>query len=306
MIDRFETWIDCIMAHGPAQIISMARARGQIPILAYHAIGEPERFEEHLKFLLRHSRPLSLDALITACHAVRARPRRAVLLSFDDGDRSLIDVVLPLLKERGIPGVAFVISDLLGSHRLPWWSEVEALLSAGGSSSLLQGVDNALAVPTLKRMSDSYRHRAVKELRLSSSSVATNPEQLTQADLRALEAAGISIGNHTNTHACLPRCSRTKVESEIRDAHSKLESALGHPPKSFAYPNGDWDPRAETVLTELGYEAAFLFDHRTNRLPISNPFRISRVRVDATTSMDRYRMIVSGLHPTLHRLRGGK
>jgi peptidoglycan/xylan/chitin deacetylase (PgdA/CDA1 family) len=217
-----------------------------------------------------------------------------------------MSVVLPILSERGIPGVAFVISNLVESDRLPWWAEVEDLQSAGASSDLLNGVDKTLTVRALKQMPDSYRDKVIEELRSSVPPVVMHAKQLTPADLRALETGGISIGNHTNTHPCLPQCSRMKLEAEIRDAHSLLEFGLGHPPKAFAYPNGDWDQRAEKVLKDLGYEAAFLFDHRTNRLPISDSLRISRLRVDSTTTMDRFRMIVSGLHPALHRLRGGK
>jgi peptidoglycan/xylan/chitin deacetylase (PgdA/CDA1 family) len=306
VLDRIEPVVDWILAHGSAQIVSVARPRAQVQVLAYHAIDQPERFEDHVNFLMRHCRPVSLDQVIAAGHGTKELPGHAVLLSFDDGDRSLMDVVLPLLKERGIPGVAFVISGLLHSERPPWWSEVEALLSAGGTSDRLKGVDRESAVRTLKRMSDTKRNKVVEELRSSAPTVAASTQQLTQADLRGLETNGISIGNHTNTHSCLPQCSRTKLEAEIQDAHSMLEIALGHSPKAFAYPNGDWDQRAEKVLKDLGYEAAFLFDHRTNRLPIRDPLRISRVRVDSTTSMDRFRMIISGLHPTLHRLRGGK
>jgi peptidoglycan/xylan/chitin deacetylase (PgdA/CDA1 family) len=306
VIDRIEPAVDRILSHSLVQMVFVKRSRTHVPVLAYHGIGRHERFEDHLKFLLRHRRPISLDELIGACHGIRELPKHAVLLSFDDGDPSLVDIVLPLFRERGIPGVAFVISSLVESDRRPWWSEVETLLSAGGSSGLLQGNEKALAVRALKRVPDTNRESVVEELRLSATHVATKAKQLTRVELRALEEGGISIGNHTSTHPCLPRCSSKKLDAEIRDAHGVLESTLGIPPRAFAYPNGDWDPRAERVLKDLGYEAAFLFDHRTNRLPIHDPLRTSRVRVDSATTMDRFRMIVSGLHPALHRLRGGK
>jgi peptidoglycan/xylan/chitin deacetylase (PgdA/CDA1 family) len=300
-----EPVVDWILAHGPAQIISVASAREQVQVLAYHGIDRPERFEDHVKYLLRYHHPVSLDDLIRACNGLGELPRHAVLLSFDDGDPSLMSVVLPLFRERGIPGVAFVISDLLDSNQPTWWSEVETLLPTEGPSKVLLGADIPSAVRALKQMLDTDRTRMLEELR-SSAVTAPHTAPLTQTDLAALETCGISIGSHTSTHPCLPRCTATKVEAEIRDSHSRLESALGHPPKAFAYPNGDWDSRAEPILKELGYEAAFLFDHRTNPLPIANPLRISRLRVDSATSMDRFRTIVSGLHPALHRLRGGK
>ena len=80
--------------------------------------------------------------------------------------------------------------------------------------------------------------------------------------------------------------------------------ALGHAPRTFAYPNGDWDGRAEEALADAGYEAAFLFDHRANPATPRHPLRISRLRVNSTTSPGRFATIVSGLHPALHRARG--
>jgi hypothetical protein len=50
---------------------------------------------------------------------------------------------------------------------------------------------------------------------------------------------------------------------------------------------------------------AFLFDHRLAPLPLREPLRISRLRVNSDTSTDRFRIILSGLHPTVHRVRGG-
>jgi hypothetical protein len=49
---------------------------------------------------------------------------------------------------------------------------------------------------------------------------------------------------------------------------------------------------------------AFLFDHRVNPATPGHPLRISRVRVNDHTSLDRFAVIVSGLHPALHHARG--
>jgi peptidoglycan/xylan/chitin deacetylase (PgdA/CDA1 family) len=129
--------------------------------------------------------------------------------------------------------------------------------------------------------------------------------QLRSEDVRDLESAGVAIGNHTLTHPCLPRCTDDVLRQEIVQAHEKLTALLTTAPEAFAYPNGDWDPRAEACLAGLGYRSGFVFDHRISRLPLRNPLRVSRVRVNSSTSLDRFELILSGLHPVLHRLRGG-
>jgi peptidoglycan/xylan/chitin deacetylase (PgdA/CDA1 family) len=55
-----------------------------------------------------------------------------------------------------------------------------------------------------------------------------------------LEAAGVSVENHTLTHPCRPRCDDVKAVAEVADADRRLRDALGRAPRVFAYPNGDW------------------------------------------------------------------
>jgi peptidoglycan/xylan/chitin deacetylase (PgdA/CDA1 family) len=101
----------------------------------------------------------------------------------------------------------------------------------------------------------------------------------------------------------LDHCSDETVKEEIVRTHDFLVD-VGIAPSSFAYPNGNFDPRAAQVLKELEYEAAFLFDHRIGTFPVVDRLQISRIRVDSTTSVNRLRIILSGLHPALHHALG--
>lgn len=127
--------------------------------------------------------------------------------------------------------------------------------------------------------------------------------QLTSDELRKLELDGVRVGNHTWSHPCLDRCDARTLHEEIARAHLSLTAALGHPPDSFAYPNGNVDSRVRDQVREAGYTLAFAFDHKVvSRKP--DPLVVSRVRVDASAELDRFKILVSGLHPTLHRMRG--
>ena len=48
-------------------------------------------------------RPVSMDDVFKAMYGRRSLPARAVLLTFDDGHRSLLEAELALLRERGFP-----------------------------------------------------------------------------------------------------------------------------------------------------------------------------------------------------------
>ena len=248
--------------------------------------------------------PLSLEDVVSVLAGPRQWfPDKAVLITFDDADRTLLDEGLPILARLKIPAVAFVIAGYLGAHRPFWWREVEYLIDSGATTPALNS-EPERAVPQLKRMPDRVRRRTIHLLRRTIESLPERAEQLRTSDLRLLHDEGIAIGNHTMTHPLLDRCSVRRVRSEIQRAHRILHDAVGVRPVAFAYPNGNCHLEAIRILKELGYKAGFLFDHRVGKVPIPDPFRISRVRVGSHASLNRFRLIVSGLHPMIHHLLG--
>jgi peptidoglycan/xylan/chitin deacetylase (PgdA/CDA1 family) len=200
--------------------------------------------------------------VIDAIDGRRALPPRSVLVTFDDGHRSVLERGLPLLRERGIPAVAFVVAGLLDTHQPFWWTEVEHLVRAKGSAPGYNGLTPAQWVRRLKTVPDTERHQAIDELRRTARTSAPRQPQLGRSELATLEAGRVAVENHTMTHPCLDRCDDDTIRAEVRDAHALLHAALGRPPRAFAFPNGNWEARAERELEEEGYVAGFLFDHR--------------------------------------------
>jgi peptidoglycan/xylan/chitin deacetylase (PgdA/CDA1 family) len=271
-----------------------ARAAGEVPIVAYHGIDDADMFTRQLDHLVRHHRPVSEGDVLAAVGGGRRLPEGAVLVTFDDGQRTVFDIALPLLRERGIPAVAYVVAGLLDTDTPYWWQEVEHLAVGNGRD----------VVRRLKRVPDAERLQAIEQLRRDAVSAVPPTPQLRRDELAVLESAGIAVGNHSLTHPLLPHCDDATIAREVADAHALLTDALGHPPRSFAYPNGDCDDRSAAAVAAAGYELAFLFDHQLAAFPPADALRVSRVRVDSTTSIDRFRIILSGLHPALHRARG--
>lgn len=295
---------DAVLRRSPAQPYFRARAAGRLAVLAYHGIEDRQSFAAQLDRVARTARPVALGDVLDWLHSGRALPSHSVLLTFDDGDRTLLDVGLPLLAERRIPGVAFVVPELVGTDRPFWWREAAHLVAHGGTARNLPAQSPSAAVGALKRMPDPDRRRSLEELRVSAARPAPPQEQLAPDELPELAEGGLEIGNHTLGHPLLDRCDDQTVETEISGAHRLLSRWLGSPPRAFAYPNGNTDRRAEDLLGRLGYRAGFLFDHRL--APAGpHPLRISRLRVNSTTTRDRFDTILSGLHPAVHRLRGG-
>jgi peptidoglycan/xylan/chitin deacetylase (PgdA/CDA1 family) len=301
---RTESWLDVALRLSPAQPFFHWTASRKLAVLAYHGVDQPERFEEHLDVLRRTAYVVSLEEALDVFEGRRSLPRRAVLITFDDGHRSVLDVGMPMLRERGLPAVVFVVAGVVDTDRPFWWAEVEDLVARGGSVRGMSQGSGRQVVSALKRASDDERRAALEELR-GIVGPTTPMAQLTGPELRTLESAGVAVGNHAWSHPCLGRCSDTVLRREIEDAHAALTSILGHPPHAFAYPDGQYDPRAADVLGELGYRAAFVFDHRLSDSRPRDPLAVSRLRVNSTTTLDRFQTIASGLHPAIHRARGG-
>src|SRR5512135_329078 len=99
-----------------------------VAILAFHKIGQPPAtgweswfyipeatFAGYLSFLHESDwQVIDLAVFLRGLMVPDALPRRSVLLTFDDGFRSMRYVALPWLLRFGYPAVLFVPSDFLG------------------------------------------------------------------------------------------------------------------------------------------------------------------------------------------------
>lgn len=298
-----ERAVDMAVRYSPAQPLFRWRSSRHLAVLAYHDVRDAGLFAAHMRALLRMGRPMSADDVCSALGNDRELPRGAVLVTFDDGDRSILDSALPVLEQYGVPAVAFVVAAALDTDTPLWWQEAQALLTAHCGDATRR-IAPAAAIRQLKHMPNERRVATIERWRNQSKLAPPRKQQLRRCELAILERADVEIGNHSFSHPCLDRCDDDTLEHEIVKAHHDLTAALGHAPRLFAYPNGNVDPRALPVLRRLDYKAAFLFDHRIGRFPPHEPFAISRLRVNATTSIDRFRTIVSGLHPAIHHARG--
>ena len=294
---------DAWLARGPGRLALRGWRDDRLAVLAYHGVDDADAFDRHLSWLQGNASVVSLEQLIDGMRGDRLPPR-PVLLTFDDGHRSVLEQAQPRLAARGMPAVVFVVAGVVDSNDPFWWQEVESLSARGGSVGQWPGRRGRELVRTLKALPDADRRMALVELRASVTGVRATHPQLSADDLRTLEAAGIAVGNHTMTHPNLNRCDDDVLVSEIETAHHRLTDILGHPPIAFADPYGSHDRRADAVLDRLGYEIGFLFDHRRVHLPLADPLAVSRVRVDSDTALDRFVSIVTGVHPAIHHWRG--
>lgn len=79
---------------------------------------------------------------------------------------------------------------------------------------------------------------------------------LDAGQLQEMHRAGMEIGSHTVTHRRLTTLSADDLTTELTQSRAHLADVLGAPPRSLAYPYGDFDARIEEATQAAGYTQA--------------------------------------------------
>lgn len=83
---------------------------------------------------------------------------------------------------------------------------------------------------------------------------------LSAGQIRALRAAGMSIGTHGVNHLDWRRLDRTTLQRELSDGRRRLEDIIGEPVTEAAIPFGSYDRRVLRVLKRHRFAAVFSSD----------------------------------------------
>jgi peptidoglycan/xylan/chitin deacetylase (PgdA/CDA1 family) len=109
-----------------------------IPVLIYHEIatdGRPpgetvialDRFEEQMQHLARAGyQTLSIDELIAVMRRERPPPHKAVVLTFDDGWKNVLNAV-PILQRHRMKASFWIITGAGIGHDYLEWSDIQRL-----------------------------------------------------------------------------------------------------------------------------------------------------------------------------------
>jgi len=90
---------------------------------------------------------------------------------------------------------------------------------------------------------------------LFSQPIGTDRGYMTWAQIKELQAAGMTIAAHSRTHPklTLPGVS---LANEVAGSRQDLQRQLGTAPDLFAYPYGAWDDRVAAAVRAAGFQAA--------------------------------------------------
>lgn len=99
-------------------------------------------------------------------------------------------------------------------------------------------------------------------------------------DIRALGAAGVTIGSHTRHHQRLTEVAGNQREEELSGSLAELRENVPGAAAVLAYPNGDHDDSVCGAALAAGYELAYTTEKGRNG-PGTDPYRLKRVSIHA-------------------------
>jgi len=264
----------------------------RLRVLAYHTVPDEKAFEKQILYLQSHYTIIGITDLQSHFSENVPLPKNSLLITFDDGDISVLEKGLPVLKRNEIKSCLFIITDLINASKDVWIKRVEAKEMKEGKSYK----EAREVVNYLKKVSNAERLEFIKDF------PEVSKQQLTTEDLREMEAQGMFIGNHTHTHPMLDKCTIEEIEKELNEAKVIFDTLELQGFNVFAYPNGNADKKTTATLRAHGMEFIFLFDHKINDSQL-DPLNISRIRVDTDTNITEFKAKVSGAHPYIFNLK---
>lgn len=111
-----------------------------VSILCYHRFGSdtskmvvtPDNFARQMEYLAQHDyRVIRMSDLTEFLQGKRALPKRAVVVTMDDGYKSAYQHAFPTLRRFGFPATIFVYSDYVGARDGLTWKEMQEMVASG-------------------------------------------------------------------------------------------------------------------------------------------------------------------------------
>lgn len=267
-------------------------------VMTFHGIPSAAWFRRALETISRWYRFATLEEVQRFFGDGEPLQRRC-LITFDDGERSFVRHALPVLEALNAPAVLFVSPGVLGGGRNYWFQELRTLRAALGDDVVRQAAGAALgltaadsarfSLPALLKSLPLAQIEATLDALAARHAVALDhPWNLSLDEVQALDRHPlVTVGAHSMHHPILANEGDEVARREIAGSVSALQSLLGRPVDSFAYPNGarglDFGAREQGLLRDCSVRLAFATDTGFFG-PRSDPLAIPRAALGGAES----------------------
>lgn len=248
----------------------------QLVVLAYHEIAEPGQavnpgyaippaaFQAQLAWLASHGYHFVSVNQVLASGRTRL-PSHPVLLTFDDGYRSVYTQAFPILRRFHAPAVVAVVGHWLEASRgqVPYGDQMIER-------------DQLLSWEQLRAMQRSGLVEVASHTYNLHNGISGNPQG------NSMPAVSTRLYSSSDGYESESRY-RQRLQRDLRANSDLLERQLGHRPRVVAWPYGSYNSIATEVARAEGMPVGLTLDDgaNTSSVPVS---RLRRVLMEASTS----------------------
>lgn len=244
----------------------------------YGLVISRQTFRRHCESIRAAYDVVPLEAVPAIINGSHRTDRPAAAITFDDGYRDFYDEAFPVLNEFGLPATVFLPTASIGgsiplAHDRVFWLLKLAQASSvpirhpskhrySTSRSLLSLTDQFVYLPREER--EEIIDGLQRSLAGQFAGYPLEYELLDWDMVRELSAKGISFGSHTSNHVVLTLEDAAVARKELAESKYELETRVGAPVATFAYPNGKYDKSVKAAAAEAGYKIAVTTENRIN------------------------------------------
>ena len=267
--------------------------------------ASPEQFDEQMALLRKDYSPVNTEDVLAALSGQRALPKRAVLVTVDDGYRDFAEYISPISMKYDIEPLLFVPTAYPAKGGF-WWDKLywavqnwgtDELETPYGSFSLATSDDRNLVLRRLRaaiKAGDFKAGMAFIEQIYSGSkpkSMSDAVDVLDWDELRALSQNGAAIAAHTHNHPLLTRIPFDEACAEIHQSQEVIRKEIGKALPVFAFPDGQpafFSPELVKFLKKEGIELGVTTVDRNAVLSEANALYFPRVGVYQKLSIEAF------------------
>ncbi len=251
--------------------------RNKVTIMMFHDVDKKVAHQS-FQYLSRYYNIIPLQQFQQALEAKSTEqlPKKAMVITFDDGHKQNFDIV-PILDKFQVPATIFLCSGIINTHRHYWFKA------------------NSTGSPTdeLKKLTNQQRLEVLATAGFEQEKEYQERHALSQKEIEAMRTF-VDFQAHTIFHPCLPTCEDQESWNEIATCKTELENQFQLEINAFAYPNGDYGQREVNYLQKAGYQLAVTVEPGYNTVS-SDPFRLKRLSSNDTADMNELIVKSSGL-----------
>ncbi len=288
--------------------------RSRVRALLYHAVEDhessytqrlgvtvsPAMFDANLSYFTKYYNVIPIEQLGSS-----KLPDNPLVITFDDGYKSVYQNAYPLLRRYRLPATVYLITRAV-ENRLVWvnelnWAIVERrdralqvchefpdLLGLESRRQIVGIVQNQFSPTNIQRLSDRLN-----------AEIDFDPQHnlyASESDIEDMKSHNMSFGFHTRDHFNLSNCTEQDLQEQLNPG--SIAELIDN--SSFAYPFGYFDTKAIKGVSCSGYQRIMTVGNNNNRFSARHVDRTEVFSADPAVVFAKLEVV----EPVIALLRG--